>query len=125
MVSAVRESVRMVISLVLGWSCRAFAMPVRSPSATDAILPRYVDLEGCISPQVDAPLSVIAPPAALPSAPERKTRDSRAGYIPREFRVTPDKDMNSWPMNTGGNSIQVANAMQKKKTRADAVRLKA
>ena len=69
-VSAVRESVRMVISLVLVWSWRAFAMPVRSPSATDAILPRWVDLEGWISPQVDAPLSVIAPPATLPSAPD-------------------------------------------------------
>ena len=45
-VSAARESVRMVISPVLGWSCRAFATPTRSPSATDAILPRCVVLEG-------------------------------------------------------------------------------
>jgi len=137
-VSAVRESVRMVTSFVLGWSCRAFAMPVRSPSATDAIFPRYVALDGCISPQVDAPLSVIAPPATLPSAPEPSvyivvavgllggTMGPSSGLYTARVQGNSGQGYQQPANNTGGNSIQVANAMQKKKkTRADAARLKA
>jgi len=44
----------------------------------------------------------------------RKTRETREGYKLREFRVTPDKDLNR-PINTGGNSKLVASGMQKKK----------
>jgi len=45
-------------------------MPALSPSGSEASLPKYMLLEGLVSPHVTAPWSVIDSPATLPLSPE-------------------------------------------------------